>query len=425
MKKASILIQEFKSNKYDNKLIDIYVDQQMIPYQKQRYIRALESFIELYSDQEVSIFSAPGRSEICGNHTDHQRGRVLAAAINLDIIGIVAKDEHHIKVVSDDYDINVIDIHDCQMKEEEKGSSESLIKGVVAKCQALGHHIGGFKGYFTSDVLIGSGLSSSAAFEVLIGTILSGLYNEMKINPITIGQIGQYAENEYFGKPCGLMDQCASAVGSLIYIDFKDSKSPMVKKLDVDFSQYKHSLCIVDTKGSHADLTNDYAAIPAEMKSVAQVYNQQFLGDVDESKFYESIASIKETCDDRSILRAMHFFEENNRVLEAVDALQKNQFEDFKDIVLRSGNSSFKYLQNVYTNTSVKCQSVSLALALSEKILHHNGVSRVHGGGFAGTIQSFVADQYVETYKREIEKVTGVGTCHVLKIRKHGGIQVL
>lgn len=425
MKKASVLIQEFKNTNYDNKLIDIYVDQQMIPYQKQRYIRAIESFIELYGDQEVSIFSAPGRSEICGNHTDHQHGRVLAAAINLDIIGIVAKDENHIKIVSDDYNISPIDIHHCQMKEEEKESSESLIKGVVAKCQALGHNIGGFKGYLTSDVLIGSGLSSSAAFEVLIGTILSGLYNEMKINPITIGQIGQYAENEYFGKPCGLMDQCASAVGSLIYIDFKDSKSPMVKKLDVDFSQYKHSLCIVDTKESHADLTDDYAAIPAEMKKVAQFFNQPFLGDVDEAKFYQNIARIKEACDDRSILRAMHFFEENNRVVDAVIALQEKKFKDFKDIVLRSGNSSFKYLQNVYTNANVKCQSVSLALALSEKILQHHGVSRVHGGGFAGTIQAFVADQYVETYKKEIEKVTGEGTCHILKIRKYGGIQVV
>ncbi len=425
MKKASVLIQEIENQKYDNKLTDIYVDLNMLSYQKERYVRAIKSFIELYGDQDISIFSAPGRSEICGNHTDHQHGRVLAAAINLDIIGIVAKDKDHIKVVSDNMDIKPIAVHNCQMKEEEKATSESLIKGIVAKCQALGYNTGGFKAYLTSDVLIGSGLSSSAAFEVLIGTILSGLYNEMTIEPITIGQIGQYAENEYFGKPCGLMDQCASAVGSLIYIDFNDPKSPLVKKLDVDFSQYQHSLCIVDTKGSHADLTEHYAAIPAEMKRVAQVFDQQFLGDVDEKTFYQSISSVKKTCDDRSILRAIHFFEENNRVASAVKALQENRFQDFKNIVLQSGNSSFKYLQNVYTNTNVSSQSVALTLALSEKILQHHGVSRVHGGGFAGTIQAFVADSYVETYKQEIEKLTGEGTCHVLKIRDHGGIQAI
>lgn len=425
MKQASDIIKALENKEYEQRLEDIYLDDQVTMYQNKRYIKALQKFIDLYGDQEVAIFSAPGRSEVSGNHTDHQHGRVLAAAINLDIIGIVSKNDQVIKVVSDNYDIKPITITDCQIKEEEKETSESLIRGVVARMKELGYQVGGFQGYFTSDVLIGSGLSSSAAFEVLIGTILSGLYNEMKIDAVTIGQIGQYAENMYFGKPCGLMDQCASAVGSLIYIDFKDTKAPMVEKINVDFSQFKHSLCIVDTKGSHANLTSEYAAIPMEMKNVANVFNKTCLGDVDPEEFFNNIEPVRKTCGDRAVLRAIHFFEENQRVLEGVQALEKNDFNAFKKVILLSGNSSFKYLQNVYTNTNVANQSVSIALAVSEKIIQEHGVCRVHGGGFAGTIQAFVEDDFVETYKNEIEKVLGLGTCHVLKIRKYGGIQIL
>ncbi|MFV0394799.1 MAG: galactokinase [Coprobacillaceae bacterium] len=424
MKQASLLIKELQGNQYIDKFNDIYVDIEVANTQKQRYVEALQEFITLYGDQEIAIFSAPGRSEVSGNHTDHQHGQVLAAAVNLDIIGIVSKSTT-IKIKSDEYEIEEVDITDLQFNEQEKGKSISLVRGVVARIKELDYKIGGFNGYFTSNVLIGSGLSSSAAFEVLIGTIISGLYNNMEIDSVVIGQVGQYAENQYFGKPCGLMDQCASAVGSLIYIDFNDPILPIVKKVDIDFSQFEHSLCIVDTQGSHSNLTNEYAAIPEEMRSVAQVFGKDYLRDVDEKRFYQEIATIKEVCNDRAILRAFHFFTENNRVPKAVDALNKGDFDTFKDIIVASGNSSFKYLQNVYTNNDVYNQGVSVALAMSESILQKHGVCRVHGGGFAGTIQVFVEDQYVKTYKEEIEKILGKGTCHILKIRKYGGIRVI
>jgi galactokinase len=420
--KASEIIKSLDAKEYDARLQDIYIDN--INYQNQRYSKALQSFITLYGDQEVSIFSAPGRSEISGNHTDHQHGRVLAAAINLDIIGIVTKAKD-IKVVSDTYDIASIDVSNVTMKEEEVGTSEALIRGVVSRYQQLGYTTGGFKGYFTSDVLVGSGLSSSAAFEVLIGTILSGLYNSMKIDPVVIGQVGQYAENVYFKKPCGLMDQCASAVGGFIYIDFKNPTKPIVEKLDVDFSHFNHSLCIIDTLGSHINLTPDYAAIPTEMKQVAKVFNKEVLGDVNEDDFYNHIAMVRKQCQDRAILRAIHFFEENERVLVAREALKHNDFETFKKIIIDSGDSSFKYLQNVYTNNDIEHQSVSIALAMSEVLLQGDGALRVHGGGFAGTILAFVPNEYVEVYKHEIENVIGKDVCRILKIRSYGSMQVL
>ena len=256
----------------------------------------------------------------------------------------------------------------------------------------------------TSEVLQGSGLSSSAAFEVMVGTVLSGLYNEMSIDPVTIAQVGQYSENVYFGKPCGLMDQCACSVGSLIHIDFKDNDHPVVNKIDVDFPEFKHSLCIVDVHASHADLTNDYVSIPYEMKQVAEV---------------------RKATNDRAVLRTIHLFEENKRVEKAVGALNNGDFDAFKKVIKASGESSFKYLQNIYSNNYTDQQAVSIALALSEEILGSQGVCRVHGGGFAGTIQAFVKDEFVEKYKAEIEKYFGIGSCHILKVRKYGGMKVL
>lgn len=277
----------------------------------------------------------------------------------------------------------------------------------------------------TSDVLQGSGLSSSAAFEVIVGTILSGLYNDMRVDPVTIAQVGQYSENVYFGKPCGLMDQCACSVGSLIHIDFKDNDHPVVNKIEVDFPEFKHSLCIVDVHASHADLTNDYASIPYEMKQVAHFFGKEFLRDVCEKDFYEKLPEIRTATNDRAVLRAIHLFEENKRVEKAVKALNDEDFETFKGIIKASGESSFKYLQNIYSNNYTNRQAVSIALALSEDILQDHGVCRVHGGGFAGTIQAFVADDYVETYKQEIEKYFGSGSCHVLKVRKYGGMKIV
>ena len=425
MKKASLIIQDIQNNVYNDTFLDIYVDQEHLEHQKSRYVQAIEKFIDLYGDQEVSIYSTPGRSEVCGNHTDHQHGEVLAAAINLDIIAVVAKDDTKIKILSDDYDIEAIHIDDLTLRENEKESSEGLIRGILARFQQLQHKIGGFVGYMTSDVLQGSGLSSSAAFEVMIGTILSGMYNDMKVDPVTIAKIGQYSENVYFGKPCGLMDQCACSVGSLIHIDFKDNENPIVEKINVDFPRFHHSLCIVDVHASHADLTEDYASIPEELKEVDHFFHQEYLRDVDEKEFYEHLTEVREAVNDRAVLRAIHVFKENKRVQQAVQSLKQEDFDTFKTIVKASGESSFKYLQNIYSNHYVGQQAVSLALALSENLLGAHGVCRVHGGGFAGTIQAFVEDDYVEAYKQGIEKYFGEGSCHILKIRKYGGMKVI
>lgn len=425
MIKATILVEELNNKKYDELLNDIYVDTNLLDYQRERYVKAINKYVSLYGDTDVEIYSAPGRSEVGGNHTDHQHGCVLAAAVNLDAIAVVGRVDNKIKVLSDDFDIAPINLEDLEIKKAEEGTSEALIRGVCARLKELGYNVGGFNAFITSDVLMGAGLSSSAAFETIIGTIISGLYNDMTIDPVVIAQVGQYAENVYFGKPCGLMDQCASSVGSLINIDFNDVAKPIVNKVDVDFSKFGHSLCIVDTKGSHADLTDEYAAIPMEMKKVANYFGKEFLREVDEEDFFNDIAGARKACQDRAVLRAIHLFEENKRVDQEVKALNNSDFETFKKVVKESGDSSYKFLQNVYANCDVQNQSVSIGLAMSEKIIGLNGVCRVHGGGFAGTIQAFVKDEFVTAYKTEIERVFGKGSCHVLKVRKYGGKKVI
>ena len=424
--KTSELKEALSQGKYDGLLIDLYADPSLLEYQKKRYMKALDTYQSLYADEEVSIYSAAGRSEISGNHTDHQHGCVLAGSINLDAIGVVSKQENVIKVVSDSFDIQAIDLNDLEKKEEEVGTSEALIRGVVYKLKELGYKIGGFKAFITSDVLMGAGLSSSAAFETIIGTIIDGLYNDMNIDMVTIAKVGQYAENVYFGKPCGLMDQCACAVGGLISIDFKDTTNPIVKHVDCDFSTFNHSLCIVDTKGSHADLTDAYGAVPTEMKEVAHYFGKEVLREVKEEDFYQNIDKVRTALgNDRAILRAIHFFNENQRVQDIVDDLNQGDFDGFKSLIQASGNSSYKYLQNVYADFDYKNQAISLGLATSERILKNHGVCRVHGGGFAGTIQAFVENDFVNTYKEEIEKVFGKDSCHVLKVRNLGGCKVI
>ncbi len=422
---AEELRSKLMQGHYDDLLCDIYGEEEQVAYQRQRYSRAVDRFIALYGSADVAVYSAPGRTEIGGNHTDHQHGKVLAAAVNLDAIAIVKKAERTVKVVSDQFDIPSFFIDDLTMKEEEKGTSLALIKGVCATLKERGYQLGGFEAYVTSDVLIGAGLSSSAAFEVLIGTVISGLYNMMAIDPVTIAKAGQYAENVYFGKPCGLMDQSASAIGSLITIDFKNENHPAVEKIDVPFAKFAHALCITDTKGSHADLTDEYAAIPQEMKQIAAHYNKKVLGDVDEKSFYHDLPYLMNRFSGRSLLRAIHFFEENKRVDKEVAALKNEDFTAFLKQVTASGDSSFKYLQNVYANSDVHHQNVALALAISEIVLQGKGAVRVHGGGFAGTIQAFVPLDLISEYKTEMEQVFGNKTCHVLKIRPYGGIKVM
>ncbi|MCD8020102.1 MAG: galactokinase, partial [Clostridiales bacterium] len=288
-----------------------------------------------------------------------------------------------------------------------------------------GYRNGGFKGYPTSDVLSGSGMSSSAAYEVMIGTVLSGLYNDMKLDPVDIARIGQYAENVYFGKPCGLMDQTACSVGGLIHIDFADPDHMLVKKIDVDFEAYDHCLCITDTKGSHADLTDDYAAIPVDMKKVATYFGKEYLREVDEKEFYAKLADLRQAVGDRAVLRALHFFEEEKRVDLQIASLEAGDFDGFKKWIKASGASSFQFLQNVFTVHQLDEQGVSIGLAVSDTVLGDRGVSRVHGGGFAGTIQAFVPNAVVAEYREALDQVFGEGSCHVLKVRKYGGMRVL
>ncbi|MBP3327206.1 MAG: galactokinase [Coprococcus sp.] len=426
MRNINELRAEMESGMYDSRLKDIYVDEKMVPYNRERYVKAIDRFKELYREEEVEIYSAPGRSEVCGNHTDHQNGHVLATSVNLDAIAIVTgTDDMTIHLVSDDMPEEIIDISDVERNADEEGTTKALIKGVVAGIEDYGYKIGGFKAYITSDVLMGAGMSSSAAFESLIGTILSGLYNHMKISSVDIAKIGQYAENVFFGKPCGLMDQMACAVGGLIYIDFLDKANPVIKQVPCDFEANQYSLCIVDTKGSHADLTDDYAAIPEEMRQVAKFFGKELLTEIMPSEFFSNIALLRGHISDRAVLRAMHFYTEQARVDEGVKALEANDFGRFLDVIRRSGDSSSKLLQNIYSTKDVHTQNVMVALGASEYFLGDEGVCRVHGGGFAGTIQAFVKNAAVDGYKNSIESIFGEGTCHVLKVRPYGGIKVI
>ena len=427
MVETRLIKERLKNWVYKDLLLDIYVDESKLIYQTDRYIKAIEKYESLYGEDKVAIYSAPGRSEVGGNHTDHQHGEILAASINLDAIAITKKrDDSLVRVVSDDYDEIVIDTNDISLKEEEKESTTALIKGVLAGAVQRGYQIGGFQAYITSDVLIGAGLSSSAAFETIIGTIISYLYNDGKLDAVTNAVIGQYAENVYFGKPCGLMDQMACSVGSLVHVDFANPADPMVEKVEFDMNKYGYSLCITDTKGSHADLTADYAAIPQEMKSVAAYFGKDVLCGISLDQILANVQALRDQCGDRAVLRAIHFIRENERVQKEVEALKKEEITTFLDTVKASGDSSFKFLQNVYTNNDVHHQNVSLALAVSEAVLEGGaGVCRVHGGGFAGTIQAFVKNDKVASYLEAMDQLFGKGACHVLKIRKYGGMKVI
>jgi len=420
------LIAAFEAGTFKAKIEDIYVDPARIDSETARYIEAIKQFENLFGDGECEIFSAPGRSEVAGNHTDHQHGEVLATSINNDAIAIVRPtSDNKITLKSDDYDVITVDLSDLGMKEDEQVSTTALIKGVAAGVKNRGYRIGGFCAYVTSEVLIGAGLSSSAAFETVVGTVLSGLYNDMKISATEIAIIGQYAENVYFGKPCGLMDQMACSVGSLVHIDFADPENPITEKVEFDMDKAGYSLCITDTKGSHADLTADYAAVPAEMKAAAHVFGKEYLHDVPESDILAGIPKIREEAGDRAALRALHFIEENKRVQKDVAALKAGDIDAFLAGIKASGDSSFKYLQNVYTSADVQHQNVSVALAVSDIVLGDAGVARVHGGGFAGTIQAFVKNAKVAEYKDAMDNIFGEGACSVLKIRKYGGMKVI
>lgn len=425
--KVKELINAVNSGQYDENLKAVYVTDSAVELQKPRYVQALEEFGALFgTDREVNIISAPGRTEICGNHTDHNNGKVVAASINLDAIAVVSKnDEKIIRVKSKGHKINVVELSDMEPDEARYGDSTSLVKGVAAGIKNLGFEIGGFDAFTMNDVMGGSGLSSSAAFEVLIGSVLNYLFNSGKISAVDIAKVAQYSENVFFGKPCGLLDQMASSVGSVVNIDFKSVKEPVIKKIDFDFTKTGYSLCIVDTGGNHSDLTDDYAAVRNEMESVAKALGKDVLREITYEEFFNAIPVLKDKVNDRAILRAIHYYNENRRVDECVAALENGDFEGFKSIILESGFSSYMLNQNVYTPKNPTEQKISLALAISEELLKGKGAWRVHGGGFAGTIQAFVPNDMLDKYKKTIEGVFGEGSCYVLIIRPVGGYQVI
>lgn len=427
MEQTKTILEKLNAGVYDERLEKLYVDPARIPGQRKRYRRAVLRFEELFGPGLAEVYSVPGRSEVGGNHTDHQHGIVLAASVNLDAIAVVRRiEEPVIRILSEGYDLVTVELSDLEKRAEEEGSTAALIRGMAGRFSNHGYGaVGGFCAYVTSDVLIGAGLSSSAAFEVLVGTIISGLFYEGRIDPVEIARAAQYAENVYFGKPSGLMDQMACSVGGLIRIDFQNPEEPVVTQIPVAFASYQYSLCIVDTKGSHADLTPDYSAIPAEMKAAAACFGKQVLREVDEAQFMKEIPRVRKACGDRAVLRAIHFFSENRRADAEARALADGKFSEFLRLVKESGASSFQYLQNVYTCKHIKEQRVSVALAVSEQVLGEAGVCRVHGGGFAGTIQAFVKQEAVESYRTALDGVFGEGACQVLQVRPVGGIKVL
>ena len=371
------------------------------------------------------VFSAPGRTEICGNHTDHQHGCVLAAAVDLETVATVQVNESNlIEIQSEGYPLVTVDLNDLTVREEEKNSTAALIRGVASAFVQRGAKLSGFRAEVRSTVLPGSGLSSSAAFEVLIGTILNELFFEKKLTAIEIAQIGQYAENVYFGKPCGLMDQMASSVGGMVYIDFEDPENPKVQKIDVDLATFGYGLCIIDTGADHADLTDEYAAIPGELAELCQCFGKKYLREIPKAEFVQKISEIRGKVTDRAILRAFHIYRENDRVRQLVEALRWDDIEAFLDLIKESGRSSWMYLQNITPAGAVQHQEVAVALALCETYLKGQGAFRVHGGGFAGTVQAFVPLDMLDSFKASIEEVLGENSCHVLNIRQQGGIRV-
>ena len=417
------LKQNITSGKYDKDFAMLYGD---VKPAKGRYIGALDEFLNLYGDRDnIRLFSAPGRTEIGGNHTDHQHGLVLAGSVNLDVIAVVSQNQSNtVRIKSQGYEMDELDITELGVKPSENGKAIALIRGVLAAFSQNGHSVGGFDAYTTSNVLKGSGLSSSAAFEVLVSGIINGLFNDAAVNAVDIAKYSQFAEREYFGKPCGLLDQMASSVGGFTYADFNDPQNPVVEKINLDLAQSGHTLCVVDTGGNHANLTEDYADITRECKAVSECLGVEFLRDADQDRFYSSIAEIRRKCGDRAVLRAMHFFNEDERVLTQKSALKRGDFNTFFAAVKRSGESSYDLLQNVYSPSNPREQAISLALALTKQFLNGRGAFRVHGGGFAGTIQCYIPNKMFDDYKHMIESVFGENSCVKLFVRGVGGYEL-
>ena len=391
-----------------------------------RYAAVLDGLEKTFgSHAEAGLYSAPGRTEIGGNHTDHQHGRVLAGSVNIDMIAAAApNDKNRLRVQSEGYDLCVIDLNDLEARKEEENTTAALLRGECAAFTQRGAKLAGLDVYVSSNVPKGSGVSSSAAFEVLIGVILNDCFMTEKVSPIAIAQIGQWAENVYFGKPCGLMDQTACAVGGVITIDFKDPAHPVVGRTAIDLAKHGFVMCISDTKGSHADLTDDYAAIRREMESVAEQFGKKVLREVDEDEFYKALPKLRKAVGDRAVVRAMHFYNDCRRAAQLCDAVREDDFQTFLRLIIEGGHSSFEFNQNAYSIKNPKEQGVPVALALSQRVLNGRGAWRLQGGGFAGTIQAFVPVDLLDAYKASIDGCFGEGSCHVLNIRNYGAVPV-
>ena len=413
------------SGNMDERLIHLYGKGQL-EKQRKRYIAILDESLNLFGEEEGFLFSAPGRTEIGGNHTDHQLGKVLAASLNLDAVAYVSKREDGIICYKAKgfsvKDVNCLDLAIC---EEEKNTTESLIRGVCAGFVKRGYQAGGFNCYADSEVLSGSGMSSSACFEVLLGTILNVLFNEGKVSSVDIAKIGQYAENVYFMKNSGLLDQMACSVGSFAFMDFQDSENPYVEKVSFDPNEYGYDLILTDVRASHADLSDEYSLVPAEMKAVAHVLGQEVLGTCSLEQVISNARNIREKCGDRAFLRAYHFCNETRRAELEAEYLKKKDIKAFLKEVNASGQSSWMYLQNISAPNDAKHQAIAVALALSESMLKEDGAWRVHGGGFAGTIQAYVPTDKTQNYISLMESVFGKDCCYQLAIRDCGGIQVM
>ena len=392
---------------------------------RQRVEALLDGFQKCFQAGEntpVTLCSAPGRTEICGNHTDHQHGRVLAAAVNLDFLACAAPNgTNTIRFQSEGWPLVEVSLDTLDPKEEEKESTAALVRGMAAQAARRGYPVAGFDAYAVSDVLPGSGLSSSAACEVLLGVIENHLFCRDELTAVEIAQMGQKAENLYFGKQSGLMDQTASSVGGAVAIDFADPAAPVVRSVAVDLNALGYALCIVDSGASHAALTGEYDSIPKEMRSVAAFFGKNVLREVDEAQVLSHLPQLRKAAGDRAVLRALHFFADDRRAEQEADALEQENMEAFLTLVEQSGRSSWELLQNITPTGAVQEQAMAVALTVAERALDGRGACRVHGGGFAGTIQAFVPLQQLADFQEEVERQLGAGCCHILSIRPVGG----
>lgn len=421
--KASEVLKRLSNGEMISLLKEIYsekIDEQIL-----RYKDAVQSFIDYFGDQDIRIISVPGKCEIGGNHTDHQRGRVLASAIQLDSIAIIAKQERYAKVIYNEMSIKEIDTENIKYNVAKKGTMESLINGVLFGFHQKNYHIGGFNAYIQSNIPRNVGLGSSANFDIMIGTIINYLYNEGRIENKYLIQIGRFATNTFYCKPSGLMNECVCCVGGFIKVDFKDPNSPDIHKLNVDFSNFDYTLCCVNSNVVRLDTTPDYDAVPAEMIKVANFFKKDVLREVSYDEFMKNYRIVRARVGDRPALRALHFFKEEERVLKQSEALEKGDFHTFLKLVRESGDSTFKALQNIYPQDNRRDQNIGTAIVLSENYLGDDGVVKVNGGGFSGTMLAFVKTSKLNDYVAYIDSVFGKGSCQVIHTRSQGAIQLL